>query len=365
MNDWPYPTLLADVGGTSLRFAVATGADARPAAIRKLRTADYPNLAAAAQDYLARLQRDADDDDARAASAVAPASAALAVATPVEAARAGPVRLTNQDFVIDGARLLSSLGLSALWIVNDFEALAWSLPTLGAQDLRIIGKVVPAGNATMAVIGPGTGMGCAGLLRSATGWHAIPGEGGHVTLSARTPFEREVLAAAAGLTDHVSAEKLLSGSGMPLLYQAVAAVVDATEASHPQPKASDITRAALDGTDRLSLQVVDTFCALLGGYAGNVALSFGAVGGVMIGGGVASHLAEPIAKGVFRERFEDKGRFAAYLRPIGTALITREQPALDGLVHALSIAPGALPVQRRAVADAGRRRPPAGITPAD
>ena len=199
----------------------------------------------------------------------------------------------------------------------------------------------------MAVIGPGTGMGCAGLLRNAAGWHAIPGEGGHVTLSARSAFEREVLAAAADRLGHVSAEKLLSGTGLPLLYQAVATVRGDGAATRPLPPARDITARALSGQEELSSQVVDTFCALLGGYAGNVALIFGAVGGVLIGGGVATHLAGRLAGSEFRNRFEDKGRFAAYLRPVGTALITREQPALGGLVHALGTALATLPVQRR------------------
>ena len=100
------------------------------------------------------------------------------------------------------------------------------------------------------------------------------------------------------------------------------------------------------GTDPLSEVVVETFCALLGGYAGNVALTFGAAGGLLIGGGVASHLAGPLAQSRFRERFEDKGRFAGYLRSVGTALITREQPALTGLVHALASSLASLPVQR-------------------
>ena len=125
----------------------------------------------------------------------------------------------------------------------------------------------------------------------------------------------------------------------------LAAKESAEAANRAPPRARDITAAALTGKDALSMAVVDTFCTLLGGYAGNVALTFGATGGVLIGGGVATHLAVPLAQGGFRERFEDKGRFAAYLRAVGTALITREQPALDGLVHALHTALPTLPVQ--------------------
>jgi glucokinase len=125
---------------------------------------------------------------------------------------------------------------------------------------------------------------------------------------------------------------------MPLLYRAVATVRGDSAANGPLPPASDITTWALSRGDPLSREVVDTFCALLGGYAGNIALIFGAVGGLMVGGGVSMHLAGQLARSEFRTRFEDKGRFSAYLQSVGTALITREQPALDGLVHALATA---------------------------
>ena len=354
MTPWTYPTLLADVGGTRIRFTIAESGHAAPGEVEVMRSADFRSLTQAAQAYLALVGR-----DGRAGQPPAPASAALAVATPVQAVRSRPVKLTNIDFTIDAADLLASLRLASLWIVNDFEALAWSLPTLKAHELTVIGSASPSRDATMAVIGPGTGMGCAGLLGNAAGWHAIPGEGGHVTLSARTAYEREVLAAAADQMDHVSAEKLLSGRGLPLLYRAVATVRGDDAATRPLPTAREITTRADAGDDPLCNAVVDTFCALLGGYAGNVALTFGAVGGVVIGGGVAAHLRERLARSEFRSRFEDKGRFADYLRPVGTALITRAQPALDGLVFALTNSLASLPVLH---AQAPSPVPPAGTT---
>jgi glucokinase len=256
--------------------------------------------------------------------------------------------LTNTDFAIDGAQLMERLRLEALWLVNDFEALAWSLPTLRVEELDPVGSLMPSLDSTMAVIGPGTGLGCAGMLRNASGWHAIPGEGGHVTLSGRTDFERDVLAAAADQIDHVSAEKLLSGIGMPLLYRAVAAVRGHAAASGPLPAPRDITARAVAGNDPLCREVVDTFCALLGGYAGNVALVYGATGGVLIGGGIATHIAGLLDDSAFRSRFEDKGRFSSYLAAIGTARMTRAQPALDGLVYALRTALSSLPIQQAA-----------------
>ena len=198
----------------------------------------------------------------------------------------------------------------------------------------------------MAVIGPGTGMGCAGLLRDGTGWHTVPGEGGHATLGGRTPLEREVLAAAAARADHVSAERLLSGTGLPLLYHAVAAVRGDDAANRPAPAPEAITAAATDGSDPLCVDVMTVFCSLLGVYAGNVALTFGATGGLLIGGGILGHVRGLLERSAFRDRFEDKGRFAGYLGRIGTALIIREQPALAGLVYALQHSLPGLPVQR-------------------
>jgi glucokinase len=352
MNDWRYPTLLADIGGTKVRFAIAAAEHAPPTLVEVLQTAEHRSLTDAAQAYLALIGGElaagsrASGDSGSSLGMAAPVSAAFAVATPVAGADRGPLRLTNTDFTIDATDLLARLRLETLWIVNDFEALAWSLPTLAPGEVAVIGATAPSLTATMAVIGPGTGLGCAGLLRNSSGWHAVAGEGGHVTLAGRTGFEREVLAAAAEQLDHVSAERLLSGIGMPLLYRAVAAVRGHPAATKPLPTPQEITTGAARGSDPLSTEVVETFCALLGGYAGNVALTFGATGGVLIGGGIAAHLGDLLSGGTFRSRFEDKGRFASYLAAIGTGRILREQPALDGLVYALGNSLGSLPVQR-------------------
>ncbi|MGE0802917.1 MAG: glucokinase [Lautropia sp.] len=339
MKPWPYPSLIADVGGTNLRLATLESAAAAPSAMLKFPTADFASMTDAIDLYRQRT------------GVPAPRSAAIAIAAPAAAARRGPIHLTNEDLVLDGAALARHHRLAARWIVNDFEALAWALPTFADSDLRPLGSALPDRQATMAVIGPGTGLGCAGLLRNPAGWHAIAGEGGHVTLSARSDFERAVLAAAAAAASgsHLSAERLLSGRGLPALFAAVAQV-RGEPADDPLPAAPVIVdRARADAAagrpDTLAGAAVATFCELLGGYAGNIALAFGAQGGVLIAGGVAQALADPLAAGGFRQRFEDKGRFRSYLQPIGTALILRELPAFDGLAFALRTAAAALPIQ--------------------
>ena len=216
-------------------------------------------------------------------------------------------------------------------MLNDFEALALSLPRLGPQQLRLHGAPLSA-QGTMAVIGPGTGLGVAGVVQTSTGWTALPGEGGHATLSAADDFESQVLAHVRQDHEHVSAERLLSGIGLPTLHQAVAAVLGQAA---PSLNARDIVQRACAGQDALCERTIDAFCALLGGFAGNVALTLGARGGVCIGGGIVPRLGDRFFASQFRERFEAKGRFRGYLEAIPTALITDTLVALTGAAVAI------------------------------
>lgn len=328
------PRLLADVGGTNIRFACCDGPGLPPDRILVLPTAGFPDLRAAALAYRERLDRPP-----------VFAGAVIAVAAPVTGRR---IRLTNTDFVVDADAL--SAGLGALQparapravaappvrLMNDFEALAWSLPILPDADLVPIGEAEPSRRSTMAVVGPGTGLGCAGLLRHGDHWHPVPGEGGHMTLAAQTALEADVIGVVRREFPHVSAERLLSGIGLPTLYRALALVQGIVPDADVR-SAGDVTRG-LDGSggtaDPLRIDTVAMFGALLGGFSGNVALVFGATGGLLVGGGIAPRIAARIAASPFRERFVGKGRFEGYLSRIGTAIIARPDPALDGLANA-------------------------------
>jgi len=184
-----------------------------------------------------------------------------------------------------------------------------------------------------AVLGPGTGLGVATLVPTATGWHALAGEGGHATLAAADDFEQAVLAQARRAHAHVSAERLLAGSALPLLHRVVAAVDGVGVPALDTPTL--LARARDDG-DARALRTLDVFFALLGGFAGNLALTVGARGGLYIGGGLVPRVADLYARSRFRERFEAKGRFAAYLREIPTHLITDTQASLHGVAQALA-----------------------------
>lgn len=185
----------------------------------------------------------------------------------------------------------------------------------------------------LAVIGPGTGLGVGGVVETRAGWVALPGEGGHATLMAADDHEAAIIAAARQEHGHVSAERLLSGIGLPTLHAAVAKVAGV---SAQRSTAEAIIDGAVTGRDALAVQTIDVFCGLLGSFAGNLALTLGARGGVYVGGGIVPRLGNMFFSSRFRERFESKGRFTSYVRAIPTALITDTHAALAGAAFALA-----------------------------
>ena len=319
------PWLVADIGGTNARFGwLGQGAQAAEH-VATLAGADFESPAAAARAYLDGLA-------ARLGPAFRPPRAgAFAVATAVGDDR---ISFTNSGWAFSRQATRRALALDELLVLNDFEALALSLPGLRAGQLRAIGAPgEPAARAALAVIGPGTGLGVAGIVPGAHGWVPVPGEGGHATLAPTDDFESAVLAAARRAHAHVSAERLLSGIGLPVLHRAVATVLGL----EAQPlDTQEIVARGLSRGDAVCERTVDSFCALLGGFAGSVALTLGARGGVYIGGGIVPRLGERFFESAFRERFEAKGRFQDYLRASPTWLITDTLAALAGAEAALA-----------------------------
>ncbi len=320
------PWLLADIGGTNARFGWLGAGQAVVGHVATLATADHAGPVQAARSYLDRLAA------TLGAAYQPPCAAAFAVATSVANDQ---VSFTNNGWSFSRQASQDALGLQAFLVLNDFEALALSLPRLRPGQFRLFGAAAaPAGANSLAVIGPGTGLGVAGLVPAAHGWVAVPGEGGHATLAAADDFEAALLSAVRQTQAHahVSAERLLSGIGLPLLHAGVATVLG-------QPTAvlapGEIVDRALSGQDALCSRTIELFCALLGGFAGNVALTLGARGGVYIGGGIVPRLGELFFSSPFRSRFEAKGRFQAYLQAVPTFLITDTLAALSGTALAL------------------------------
>jgi glucokinase len=317
-----YPMLVADIGGTNARFGWVTHAHAPLQDVVSLTCADFAGPAQAAQHYLAQQRGHA-----------SPARMAVGVASVVTDA---PIKLTNSAWVLDRRELESTVGATRVDVFNDFEAIALALPYLTADDTVCVRgpKMRASSNSTMGVIGPGTGLGVAGVVPvrgMQDQWQTICGEGGHVTLSANNDYHHAILQAARAAHTHVSAERLLSGIGLPTLRNAVASVqgVNARDVL----TAEEIGSQGAARTDHLCEQTMEVFCALLGCVAGNLALTLGARGGVFIGGGIVPKLGQFFHESAFREHFEKKGRYESYLKEIPTPVITHPHPGLAGLAH--------------------------------
>lgn len=310
------PKLIADIGGTHARFAVVS--DGEPREQIQYRCDDYSDLASLVNAYLAHI----------AAKHERPSVAALAVAAPMTG---DAVTMTNRPWSFSIRALREQLQLQRLIVLNDFTALAMALRDLPTSELEQIGGARPAPGHPLAVLGPGTGLGVSGLIPCGEHWLPLQGEGGHVTLAASDAREAAVLAHLQKQFVHVSAERVVSGAGLALLYETLCALDDVRgEALQPH----HVTERALQKSDRHCVEAVDMFCALLGTVASDLALTVGALGGVYIGGGIAPKLGALLAASPFRRRFEAKGRYAAYLAPIPVYVIRSATPALLGLARA-------------------------------
>lgn len=316
--------LLGDIGATNARFALLTNGALGP--IESIAVADYPHFTDAIEAFLQRHD-----------SRMPVAGAVLAVAGLVEAERCA---LTNCSWLINGAELRSTFGFATVRVLNDFEATAFALPHLTTADLHPLGGGQAVPDAPMAVLGPGTGLGVACLIPGSQGAVAIATEAGHATLPATSPREDAVIDYLRQHFEHVSAERAVSGSGLKNLYRAVAAI-DGIDV--PERSAAEITKGALDGTCPASRAALDLFCAMLGAVAGNVALTFGARGGVYIAGGIAPRIVQHLARSEFRARFEAKGRFRNYLETIPASVIVHPNAAFIGLKALVKQEHGAQP----------------------
>lgn len=300
-------SLLADIGGTNTRCAI-TGPDGRHGAVRTFSNREFDSLQSLLSSYVESLpQNDR------------PSNGALAIAAPV---RGDEIHMTNIHWRFSISDIRDALQLKDLRALNDFEALAYSLPELGPDELLQIGggEIVP--EKPKGVIGPGTGLGVASLIPLTGRWIALPGEGGHATLPATDPDEERVIAQVRAEFGHCSGERLISGPGLGLLHRALhgGGLIDAAELSR---------RAEAD--DAEADETFGMFFRLLGTLASNLALTVGAFGGIYIGGGIAPRHRERLIASGFRERFEAKGRYDGYLKSIRTLLIVAEYPALAGL----------------------------------
>ncbi|AOZ01993.1 glucokinase [Cupriavidus sp. USMAHM13] len=316
-----FPRLLADVGGTNVRF-VLESAPRRFGPVSAYRVADFPSLEAAIRRFLASD-----------AGGAAPRHAAVGLANPITGDQ---VKLTNHNwaFSIEGMR--RSLGLDILLALNDFTALALALPHLPKQGLAELRAGAAQLGAPCALVGPGTGLGVSGLVPGHAGAPpvALAGEGGHIGLTPETDDEWVAWRAAQRAFGHVSAERLLSGSGLSRIHAALAAETGTLLLAPLSP--AQVTAGALQRGDPLCQRSFRVFCGLLGSVAADIALVLGARGGVYLGGGIVPRFVDALRVSPLCERFDGKGRMRDYLSGLPIHVITAEYPALWGLSAALA-----------------------------
>ena len=316
MHTEAYPRLIADIGGTNARFAL----EIAPQVIEKaeiLPCKDYDTIVDAVKTYLER------------AGSLKVLHAAFAIANPI---LGDWVQMTNHHWAFSIETTRQALGLETLILLNDFTAQALAVTQTDKKDLIQIGGQKPIEFAPKAVIGPGTGLGVSGLVHSAAGWVALAGEGGHTSFPPFDDMEVLIWQYAKNKYGHVSAERFLSGSGLSLIYETLAKRDNIKQC---RLKPSEITDKALSGTSPICRQTLDIFCAMLGTVASNLALTLGARGGVYLCGGIIPRVLDYFKTSPFRSRFENKGRFEAYLAAIPVYVVLSEFPGIVGAAVAL------------------------------
>lgn len=308
-----FPILIGDIGGTNARFAILMDSQSEPKEFPNVRTADHANI----------------DDAIRAAiidrSSIQPRSAVLAVAGPIDG---DEIDLTNSDWVVRPRELNRQFGIADIVVLNDFEAQALATAALDMDGMERIGGGEAEPGASRVVLGPGTGLGVAGMVHARHMWIPVPGEGGHVDLGPRTPRDHEIWPHLEPIEGRISAEQMLCGPGLLNIYRAVSAA-DGSEQLLATPP--DISKAALDGSDPAAGEALDLFVTCLGRLAGDMALVFMSRGGVFLTGGIPRKIIPALRRGNFRAAFEDKAPHSALLQAMPVFVITHPRAALSGI----------------------------------
>jgi len=312
--------LAADIGGTNARLAIVKG---RHILYKKV----YP-----CRDFKEPIDvfKKFIEDYGKAL----PDFGCIAVAGRVENNR---VRMVNRDWIIDGDKLASLLGLKGLYVANDFQAAAMGVSILSDKDLIFLGgQKPPLEHHPKAVLGPGTGLGEAILVPYATGYEVLPTEGGHVDFAPTDELQIGLLRYLSRFFSHVSIERILSGPGIVWIFKYFCekegvSPVDSFKEILDTPKGPPaISNAALNNQDETCVKTLSLFCKILGQEAGNLALKCLSQGGVYIAGGIAPQIHTFLEKSEFRPAFEEKGRLKDFLQKVPTYLVTNTEVGILG-----------------------------------
>ena len=339
--------LVADIGGTSARFGALLEGDLGLAYESHHSVREYPQFSQMIAVLLAEIS------DATGWS-FPPKQTCFAVACPADTEQ---ISFTNSHWEFSRSQLMAALGCPQLILINDFEAVAHGITELGPADLRQIGgdsledtlEGMSEKDTPKAILGPGTGLGVAALVPHSRGYQVVATEGGHADFAPNTDLQIEVLKYLLSIYPRVSLERVLSGGGLLNIYRALshiraapAGLAERAELSGlaeqeqaPLKHPSEVVDQALDGTNPVAEQALTLFCEVLGSTTGNLALTYGARGGVYIAGGVVPRFEDFFVNSPFRQCFENKGRFATYLKPIPVYLVTHANLGLLGAAKKL------------------------------
>ena len=312
---------VADVGGTHARFALAGIEGGRVVSLGEpvtLKTSEHGSFQLAWQEFCRR-------------SGEHPNELAIALAGPVGGEL---LKLTNNPWVIRPALIKERLGVDRYTIVNDFGAVAYAVATLGDEHFQhLCGPDQPfPEQGVTSVVGPGTGLGVAALLKKTDGYEVIETEGGHVDFAPLDVLEDRILVELRRSFRRVSIERIASGRGLWNVYEALGAIEGLSLTIRDE---KELWKAALAGSDSLANAALDRVCLTLGAVAGDIALAQGAAA-VVIAGGVGLRLADYLPRSGFRDRFIAKGRFERRMDEMPVKLITHPQPGLIGAAAAFA-----------------------------
>ena len=311
--------LIGDIGGTNARFALVHPDESGFSGELILHGADYETAEQAITDYLERSGN------------IEPDVLCLAAAGPVVD---GCVRLTNNEWVIDSRELRQKYPKSSVRLLNDFEAIAYSIPTLGENDISTVGllpsELEGKSEFTLGVMGPGTGLGIGGLLGRENAIYPVVGEGSHAGFAPETRMQSKVMKQLRQRFERVSEERLASGPGLENIYWALRKIHGEQTS---EITAAEIFSRVLANEDVIATEATQLFFEVLGQIAGNLALALGAYDGVYLAGGILKRHPDLLRASNFRSGFENKGRHRSLMEKVPTSLILHPQPGLLGASH--------------------------------
>jgi len=309
--------LVADIGGTNARFALANVANSsceQPVLSNQkiYKCAEFDGVTSVMETYRDFI------------GAALPEQACIAIAGPIEG---DYMHMTNLDWSVSGEEMRRHFGFKRFKLINDFAAVAYSLVAAGEGSLQMIKDGVAVPNSPRAVVGPGSGLGVAALIPINEKWHPLASESGHAAITSGTDLEAEIIDMIKKRHPRVSAERLLAGNGIIRIHRVLGVINDT---SAEKLTCEEITDRALKGDDALCSQAIDVFCGFLAGFTRDVAFFYGASGGITFAGNIMRHIAPLLIRNDFQSRFMLRGVMDEFVAKIPVTLMKIEEPGLLG-----------------------------------